>query len=83
MTSEYWVFAIVTFLFVLSVKKYFDLQSLRESIEEYIAEIAFKLHGVEIQEEEDIVELEELTDFIQDFVIRNNKLFSRLELKDE
>ena len=41
MTSEYWVFAIVTFLFVLSVKKYFDLQSLRESIEEYIAEIAF------------------------------------------
>ena len=79
MNGEYWIFAIITFLFVLSVKKYVDLESLRESIEEYLSVVSPQ----EIIEEEDIVELEELTDFIQDFVIRNNKLFSRLELKDE
>tara|TARA_R110000803_G_scaffold74865_1_gene138960 strand:+ start:699 stop:938 length:240 start_codon:yes stop_codon:yes gene_type:complete len=79
MNGEYWIFAIITFLFVLSVKKYVDLESLRESIEEYLSVVSPQ----EIIEEEDIVELEELTDFIQDFVIRNNKLFSRLDLKDE
>ena len=79
MNGEYWIFAIITFLFVLSVKKYVDLESLSESIEEYLSVVSPQ----EIIEEEDIVELEELTDFIQDFVIRNNKLFSRLDLKDE
>ena len=37
MNGEYWIFAIITFLFVLSVKKYVDLESLRESIEEYLS----------------------------------------------
>ena len=49
MNGEYWVFAIVTFLFVLSVKKYFDLESLRESIEEYLSpRLLLNPHGVEI-----------------------------------
>tara|TARA_R110000851_G_scaffold115418_3_gene241294 strand:- start:1432 stop:1773 length:342 start_codon:yes stop_codon:yes gene_type:complete len=37
MSNEIWVMGILTFLFVLSVKKYVDLDSLRESIEEYLS----------------------------------------------
>jgi hypothetical protein len=67
MMSEYWVFAIITFLFVLSVKKYNCIDKLRESIEDYLAEIS----PYETVEEEDIVALEELRDMVEDFVIRN------------
>lgn len=78
--SEYWVFAIITFLFVLSVKKYNCIDKLRESIEEYLAEIS----PYETVEEEDIVALEELRDMVEDFVIRNKNLFSQLNNnKDE
>jgi len=78
--SEYWVFAIITFLFVLSVKKYIDLDSLRETIEDYLAQIS----PVEIEKEEDIVALEELRDMVEDFVIRNPEIFSQLNNnKDE
>ena len=80
MMSEYWVFAIITFLFVLSVKKYNCIDKLRESIEEYLAEIS----PYETVEEEDIVALEELRDMVEDFVIRNKNLFSQLNNnKDE
>tara|TARA_R110000868_G_scaffold394225_1_gene665470 strand:+ start:221 stop:463 length:243 start_codon:yes stop_codon:yes gene_type:complete len=80
MMSEYWVFAIITFLFVLSVKKYIDLDSLRETIEDYLAQIS----PVEIEKEEDIVALEELRDMVEDFVIRNPEIFSQLNNnKDE
>jgi hypothetical protein len=80
MMSEYWVFAIITFLFVLSVKKYIDLDSLRETIEDYLAQIS----PVEIEKEEDIVALEELRDMVEDFVIRNPEIFSKLNNnKDE
>lgn len=78
--SEYWVFAIITFLFVLSVKKYNCIDKLRESIEEYIAEIS----PVETVEEDDVLVLEELRDMVEDFVIRNPNLFSQLNNnKDE
>jgi predicted RecB family endonuclease len=80
MMNEYWVFAIITFLFVLSVKKYNCIDKLRESIEEYLAEIS----PYETVEEEDIVALEELRDMVEDFVIRNKNLFSQLNNnKDE
>jgi len=78
--NEYWVFAIITFLFVLSVKKYNCIDKLRESIEEYLAEIS----PYETVEEEDIVALEELRDMVEDFVIRNPEIFSQLNNnKDE
>ena len=80
MMSEYWVFAIITFLFVLSVKKYNCIDKLRESIEEYLSQIS----PVEIEKEEDIVALEELRDMVEDFVIRNPEIFSQLNNnKDE
>jgi|TARA_R110000772_G_scaffold11180_3_gene35144 hypothetical protein len=79
MTNEFWVFAIVTFLFALSVKKYIDLDSLRESIENYLAEVSPQ----ETIEEEDLVGLEEIRDMIEDFVVRNPEIFSRINIKDE
>jgi len=79
MTNEYWIFAIVTFLFALSVKKYIDLDSLRESIENYLAEVSPE----ETIEEEDLVGLEEIRDMIEDFVVRNPEIFSRINIKDE
>lgn len=80
MTNEYWIFAIVTFLFVVSVKKYNCLDSLRESIEDYLAQISPQ----EVVEQEDIVGLEEIRDMIEDYVIRNPEIFSKLNKnKDE
>ena len=79
MTNEWWVFAIVTFLFVVSVKKYNCLDSLREWIEEYLAEISPQ----ETVEEEDIVALEEIRDMIEDYVIRNPQIFSNLNNKKD
>ena len=80
MTNEYWILGIVMFLFVLSVKKYKCLHTLRESIEEYIAEISPN----ESVEEDDIIVLEELRDMVEDFVIRNPEIFSILNnIKDE
>tara|TARA_R110001599_G_scaffold171602_2_gene362748 strand:- start:688 stop:930 length:243 start_codon:yes stop_codon:yes gene_type:complete len=80
MTNEYWILGIVMFLFVLSVKKYKCLHTLRESIEEYIAEISPN----ESVEEDDKIVLEELRDMVEDFVIRNPEIFSILNnIKDE
>lgn len=79
MTNEFWVFAIVTFLFALSVKKYIDLDSLRESIEDYLVQVS----PCEIQEQEDIVGLEEIRDMIEEYVIRNPEIFSQLDNKKD
>tara|TARA_R100000278_G_scaffold119132_1_gene100328 strand:+ start:679 stop:918 length:240 start_codon:yes stop_codon:yes gene_type:complete len=79
MDGSYWVLGILTFLFVLSVKKYNCLDKLRESIEDYLAEISPQ----EVVEEEDVVVLEELRDMVEDFVIRNPEIFSNLSHKDE
>ena len=79
MEGNYWILGIVMFLFVLSIKKYFDIDSLRESIEEYLAEIS----PLEVIEDEDVIELEELRDMIEDFVIRNPEIFSKVSVKDE
>ena len=79
MTNEFWVFAIVTFLFAVSVKKYNCLDSLREWIEDYLAQIT----PCEIREQEDIVALEEIRDMIEDYVIRNPEIFSELHNKKD
>jgi len=79
MDGSYWILGIVMFLFVLSVKKYNCLDKLRESIEDYIAEIS----PVETVEDEDVVALEEIRDIIEDYVIRNPEIFSKLNHKDE
>ena len=80
MTNEFWVFAIVTFLFALSVNKFVDFVSLRESVEDYIAAISDK---EVIEGEEEIVELEEIRDMIIDYVIRNPEIFSQLDNKKD
>tara|TARA_B110000977_G_C10642552_1_gene324658 strand:+ start:266 stop:505 length:240 start_codon:yes stop_codon:yes gene_type:complete len=79
MDGNYWVLGIFMFLVVLSVKKYTDLDKLRESIEDYIADISNK----ETIEEEDIIVLEELRDVVENFVIRNPEIFSSISVKDE
>jgi len=80
MDGSYWILGILTFLFVLSVKKYNCIDKLRESIEEYIADIS----PYETVEEDDVLVLEELRDMVEDFVIRNPEIFSRLNNnKDE
>tara|TARA_Y100000361_G_C11142580_1_gene335995 strand:- start:361 stop:603 length:243 start_codon:yes stop_codon:yes gene_type:complete len=80
MDGSYWILGIITFLFVLSIKKYNCLDKLRESIEEYLAEIS----PHETIEEDDILVLEELRDMVEDFVIRNPEIFSNLNNnKDE
>ncbi len=79
MDGSYWVLGIITFLFVLSIKKYNCIDKLRESIEEYIAEISPQ----EVVEEDDILVLEELRDMVEDFVIRNPEIFSNLNHKKD
>jgi large-conductance mechanosensitive channel len=79
MDGSYWILGIVMFLFVLSVKKYNCLDKLRESIEDYLAEISPQ----EVIEDEDVVALEEIRDMIEEYVIRNPEIFSRLNHKDE
>jgi|TARA_R110002110_G_scaffold131690_5_gene312681 hypothetical protein len=73
MDGNYFVIGIITFLFVLSIKKYTDIESLQECIENYLAEIS----PLEVIEEEDVVELEEVRDLITDFVISNREIFSK------
>lgn len=79
MDNTYWILGILTFLFVLSVKKYNCVFKLRESIMEYLAEISPQ----EIIEEDDILVLEELRDMVEDFVVRNPDIFSKVKVKDE
>lgn len=82
MTDEIWVFAIVTFLFTLSVNKFVDFVSLRESVEDYLAEVSGLGEDKEVVEE-DIQELEEIRDMIIDYVIRNPEIFSQLDNKKD
>tara|TARA_R110000796_G_scaffold15047_5_gene48508 strand:- start:2652 stop:2891 length:240 start_codon:yes stop_codon:yes gene_type:complete len=79
MSNEIWVMGILTFLFVLSVKKYVDLDSLRESIEEYLSGIS----PLAVIEDDDLVELEEIRDMIESYVVRNREIFSKIIEKDE
>ena len=72
--DNYWILAILTFLIVVSIKKYNCIDTLRERIEEYLAEITPK----EIIEDDDVFEIEEIRDMIQDLIVRNPEIFSNI-----
>ena len=76
--DNYWSIGIAVFLCVLSFIKYTDTEKLKDCIDEYIDRILPE----EVEEEEE-VELEEVSDMIYDFVIRNKEIFSRIKVKDE
>ena len=78
--DSYFSIGIVVFLCILSLYKYTDKEKLRETIEEYLAEIS----PLEVIEEpDDIVEIEEISELVYDFVIRNREIFSKIKVKDE
>ena len=76
--DNYWSIGIAVFLCVLSFIKYTDTEKLKDCIDEYIDRILPEEVG-----EEEVVELEEVSDMIYDFVIRNKEIFSRIKVKDE
>mgnify|MGYP003644939555 FL=1 len=78
--DSYFSLAIFVFFCILSVYKYTDKEKLRETIQEYLAEIS----PLEVIEEpDDIVELEDISELVYDFVIRNREIFSKIKVKDE
>mgnify|MGYP003658150475 CR=1 FL=1 len=78
--DNYWIYGILSFLFVLSFKKYTNLDLLREWIEDYLC----KISPQEVVQDEDVIVLEELRDMVEDFVIRNPEIFSNINNnKDE
>ena len=76
--DHYWSIGIAVFLCVLSIMKFSDTEQLKEWIYNYLDRICPK----EIEEPDEIVELEEVSDMIYDFVIRNQKIFSKIKVKD-
>lgn len=78
MYDNYWVLGIITFLFVLCKVKYENLECLKECIMEYLSQISPK----EVIEEEHILELEELTDMITDFIVENKEIFCKYKVKE-
>ena len=78
--DSYFSLAIFVFFCILSVYKYSDKDKLRETIQEYLAEIS----PLEVIEEpDDIFEIEEISELVYDFVIRNREIFSKIKVKDE
>lgn len=82
--DNFWSVGIAVFLCVLSFIKYTDTEKLKDCIDEYIDRILPDPDpdGPVIREEEEVVELEEVSDMIYDFVIRNKEIFSRIKVKD-
>ena len=82
--DSYFSLAIFVFFCILSVYKYTDKEKLRETIQEYLAEISpLAAAGEVIEEPDDIVEIEEISELVYDFVIRNREIFSKIKVKDE
>tara|TARA_R100000541_G_scaffold58297_1_gene69353 strand:+ start:2386 stop:2655 length:270 start_codon:yes stop_codon:yes gene_type:complete len=77
--DNFWSIGIAVFLCVLSFVKYTDTDQLKAWIEDFLCRIS----PLEVIEEEDVVELDEITDIISDFVIRNQEIFSKLKVKNE
>ena len=82
--DNFWSIGIAVFLCVLSFIKYSDLDSTsgKEQLKEWIENFLERISPLEEIEEEDVVELEEVSDMIYDFVIRNQELFSKIKVKD-
>ena len=51
-------------------------------MKEWIENFLERISPLEEIEEEDVVELEEVSDMIYDFVIRNQEIFSKIKVKD-
>jgi len=79
MDSNFWSVAIGVFLCVLSFIKYSDTDELKRWIENFLE----KISPLEEIEEDEVVELEEVTELIHAFIIRNQKIFSKINIKDE
>tara|TARA_R100000541_G_scaffold353_1_gene3083 strand:+ start:1047 stop:1286 length:240 start_codon:yes stop_codon:yes gene_type:complete len=79
MDSNFWSVAIGVFLCVLSFIKYSDTEELKRWIENFLE----KISPLEEIEEDDVVELDEVTELIHDFIIRNQEIFSKINIKDE
>ena len=79
MDSNFWSVAIGVFLCVLSFIKYSDTDELKRWIENFLE----KISPLEEIEEDEVVELEEVTELIHDFIIRNQEIFSKINIKDE
>ena len=77
--DNFWSIGIAVFLCVLSFVKYTDTDQLKAWIEDFLCRIS----PLEVIEEEDVVELDEITDIISDFIIRNQEIFSKLKVKNE
>jgi hypothetical protein len=60
------------FLVILSITKYNCINKLRENITEYLSDCISKKT---IEEPDEIIEIEELTDILTDLIIKNKKLF--------
>ena len=76
--DNYWSIGIAVFLCVLSFIKYSDKEQLKAWIDNFIERIVPR----EVEEPDEIVELEEVSDMIYDFVIRNQEIFSKIKVKD-
>ena len=79
MDSNFWSVAIGVFLCVLSFIKYSDTDELKRWIENFLE----KISPLDEIEEDEVVELEEVTELIHDFIIRNQEIFSKINIKDE
>jgi len=75
--DNYYSIGIAVFLCVLSFIKYSNTEKLKEWIDNFLDRISHS----EV-EDDDVVELEEVSDMIYDFVIRNKEIFSRIKVKD-
>ena len=76
--SNFWSIGIAVFLCVLSFIKYSDKEQLKQWIENFLE----KISPLEEIEEEEVVELEEVSDMIFDFVISNHEIFSKIKHKE-
>lgn len=76
--SNFWSIGIAVFLCVLSFIKYSDKEQLKQWIENFLE----KISPLEQIKEEEVVELEEVSDMIFDFVISNQEIFSKIKHKE-
>jgi hypothetical protein len=54
----------------------------KEKLKSWIDDFLDRISPKEIEEPDEIVELEEISDMIYDFVVRNQEIFSRIKVKD-
>lgn len=72
--DDYLCLGVFVFIVILSVVKYSCIDTLKESIMEYLSQI---MPQKTIEKSEDILKLEELTDGIAKIIIDNKELFYR------